>query len=122
METVPTARDLLAMIAYHDRRLFEVAAGVRLHPATLSRYLHGHRPLPPELALRVLKVIEALAKVRARDHRAAEPLADGAPFLRLQVEDEELLIDLLAEMLLAFDVQDLGDWLKEGDVMGSCAT
>jgi hypothetical protein len=58
--TTTTAADLRAALARRRPKLhlYEVAALVRLHPVALSAILNERRPLDPELAGRVRRVIE----------------------------------------------------------------
>jgi plasmid maintenance system antidote protein VapI len=65
MLTTPpqTDAEFRAVIAYHDLKLYRLAADIGLHPARLSLALHGRAPLHRDLADRLWRAIqEAAAK------------------------------------------------------------
>jgi hypothetical protein len=51
--TQPSAADLRSDLARFDRRLYEIAPRVPMHPARLGQVLRGKLPLTPELAARI---------------------------------------------------------------------
>jgi plasmid maintenance system antidote protein VapI len=55
-----TAADLRALLARRRPRLhiYELAAAIRLHPATVSAILNERRPLSPGLAEQIVRAIE----------------------------------------------------------------
>jgi len=62
METIerkPTPPDLRAAIARSGLPAYIVGARVGIHPNRLSRILHGHDPLPDDLAYAILNVVKA---------------------------------------------------------------
>jgi hypothetical protein len=50
-----------AAIAYHNIRVYELAAAVGMHPGRLSLVLHGRAPLYPDVAERLRAAIERAA-------------------------------------------------------------
>lgn len=61
IEALPTAADLRALVARARVSRYQLAARVGMHPTTLGMVLNERRPLPPDLAARV---IEALRDAR----------------------------------------------------------
>jgi plasmid maintenance system antidote protein VapI len=53
----PTAGDLRAEIARRRLKLYVLAPLVRMHPNNLSQVLRERRPLTPDLAARLMRVI-----------------------------------------------------------------
>jgi hypothetical protein len=49
----PSADDLRADLARFDKRLYEIAPHVPMHPARLGQVLRGKLPLTPKLAARI---------------------------------------------------------------------
>jgi plasmid maintenance system antidote protein VapI len=49
---------LRGKLAEHRLPIFVVAARIRVHPRRVGEMLNGHRPLPPELAAKILQAIE----------------------------------------------------------------
>jgi len=49
--------DLRALLARHDVKIYRVAARLNAHPSTLSLWLHGKKPLTPDLAARIAAAI-----------------------------------------------------------------
>jgi hypothetical protein len=54
---VDLAAELRAELAQHLIPIYQLAAEVNLHPAHLGQVLRGRRPLSPELAERIKRVI-----------------------------------------------------------------
>jgi len=46
--------------------IYHVATRLGVHPSTLSRVLHGHAPLTPDLAARIMAAIGAEARRAGR--------------------------------------------------------
>lgn len=61
MEITATAADLRALVARARVSRYQLAARVGMHPTTLGMVLNERRPLPADLAARIL---EALRGVR----------------------------------------------------------
>lgn len=59
-----TADDLRALLARLNVPAYVVAARIRLHPVHLSRILHGHVPLQPDMARRIAAGIENESQAR----------------------------------------------------------
>jgi plasmid maintenance system antidote protein VapI len=57
MLTTPTAADIRAELARRRLKLYVIAPRVGMHPANLSVILNEHRPLAPDLAERLMRVI-----------------------------------------------------------------
>jgi hypothetical protein len=55
--TADPAADVRAEIARQMLPIYRVAAKVDMHPATLSRFLRGHRPLSPELEAKIRQAL-----------------------------------------------------------------
>lgn len=53
--------ELRAAIGRTGLPKYQIAAAAQLHPATLSRYLHGAIPVPQDIAERILRSCEELA-------------------------------------------------------------
>jgi hypothetical protein len=49
----PSAADLRGSLARLERRIYDIAPLVRMHPARLGQVLRGKLPLTPELAARI---------------------------------------------------------------------
>ncbi len=54
----PTASDLRAAIARARMPLYLLAAQLQLHPSRLGLMLNERVPLPPEMAVRILKLLK----------------------------------------------------------------
>lgn len=66
----PTPADLRAEIARLGLPVYVVSAHAKIHPASLSLVLRGHRPLSDDIAQRVLDALQLLAgKARVSDER-----------------------------------------------------
>lgn len=59
MQQLIDAATLRAEVARHKIPLYKLAAIVDLHPSRLGEFLNERRPLPADLALRLLAAIEA---------------------------------------------------------------
>jgi DNA-binding transcriptional regulator YdaS (Cro superfamily) len=68
--TVSTPDDLCADIARQRVQIYRVAYRLGVHPARISRYLHGHLVLTREMALAIADAIAT----EARDRASAEAL------------------------------------------------
>lgn len=53
------AANLRAEVARSGRRLYDIAARIPMHPATLGQLLRGRRPLTRDVADRVLRALES---------------------------------------------------------------
>jgi plasmid maintenance system antidote protein VapI len=58
LTTPPTAADVRAALARHRIRLYVIAPLVGVHPSRLSLIVNERRPLPPDLAERLMRAIE----------------------------------------------------------------
>jgi hypothetical protein len=56
--TIPTPADLRGAIARKRIHLYLLAPHLALNPTELGRRLNGHRPLSPELALRLAELLD----------------------------------------------------------------
>ncbi len=56
---IDAGADLRAEIARHQLRLYELAGDIQCHPGRLGQMLRGALPLPPEVAERLRRAIEA---------------------------------------------------------------
>ena len=62
LTTTPrTSAEFRAVIAYHDLKLYRLAADIELHPARLSLALHGRAPLHADLVERLWRAIQEAA-------------------------------------------------------------
>jgi hypothetical protein len=64
-DTQPSAADLRSDLARFDRRIYDIAPVVRMHPARLGQVLRGKLPLSAELAARIH------AAIRSEETRSA---------------------------------------------------
>jgi hypothetical protein len=58
---IPTAADLRSDLARFERRIYDIAPIVRMHPARLGQVLRGKLPLTPDLAARIHAAIRGEA-------------------------------------------------------------
>lgn len=59
----PSPAELRARAAFVGIKMYKLASAVDCHPSRLSQYLHGHVPLPDELAARIQRALdEVLAR------------------------------------------------------------
>ncbi len=56
------AADIRAEIARHRVRLYELAPAIGVHPTRLGRMLNGRRPLPEEIARRIMRALTTHSK------------------------------------------------------------
>jgi hypothetical protein len=68
--TMTVAARLRGKIAERGVPAYKVAAEAEIHPVTLSRMLHGHLPLPAEVAARINGAID---RVERRPTRRPRP-------------------------------------------------
>jgi len=54
---MPTAADLRSELARFERRIYDIAPIVKMHPARLGQVLRGKLPLTPALAARIHSAI-----------------------------------------------------------------
>jgi hypothetical protein len=54
----PSPAELRARIAFADQPIYLVAARAQIHPSRLSQMLHGHIPMPEEIARRVERALD----------------------------------------------------------------
>jgi plasmid maintenance system antidote protein VapI len=64
--TQPSAADLRSDLARFDRRIYDIAPVVKMHPARLGQVLRGKLPLSPELAARIYAAIHQGEAVDSR--------------------------------------------------------
>jgi hypothetical protein len=62
--TVPTVAEIRAQMAVLQSPIYQVAAAVEHHPARLGGMLSGRIPMPPELALRLQRLLQEWSQQR----------------------------------------------------------
>jgi DNA-binding transcriptional regulator YdaS (Cro superfamily) len=57
----PSPAELRARVAFVGIRMYKLGSRVDIHPSRLSQYLHGHVPLPDEIATRIQRALDEAA-------------------------------------------------------------
>jgi hypothetical protein len=66
LKDLDDAAKLRAALAASGFRLYVIAARLGVHPALLTLYLHGKRPIPSDFPARVSTAIKALREAASR--------------------------------------------------------